>query len=88
MLKTYSRDAKAFVGHAGAGTALNSSFGQLISPFHPVTLKNCSQMADYASAMAPVSTNALLWPGESDYALAMFRAFLKHARKPFSHDQQ
>jgi hypothetical protein len=36
----------------------------------------------------PVSANALLWLGESGYALARYRAFLKHARKPFSHDQQ
>src|SRR5262245_12556456 len=47
-----------------------------------------SQMADYLSAMAPVSTNALSWLGESGYALARYRAFLKHARKPSSHDQQ
>jgi hypothetical protein len=47
-----------------------------------------SQMADYLSAMAPVSTNALSWLGESGYALARYRAFLTHARKPSSHDQQ
>jgi hypothetical protein len=39
-------------------------------------------------SMAPVSTNALSWLGESSYALARYRAFLKHARKPSSHDQQ
>jgi hypothetical protein len=56
----------------------------MINPFHPITLKKCFQTAD----LAPVSTNALLWLGESDYALARYRAFLKHARKPSSHDQQ
>src|SRR5215467_8385796 len=45
-------------------------------------------MADYLPPMAPVSTNTLSWLGESDYALARYRAFLKHARKPSSHDQQ
>src|SRR6266568_3827152 len=45
-------------------------------------------MADYLSAKAPVSTDALSWLGESGYALARYRAFLKHARKPSSHDQQ
>src|SRR5215831_21033406 len=29
-----------------------------------------------------------IWLGESDYALARYRAFLKHARKSSSHDQQ
>src|SRR5215813_13075440 len=29
----------------------------------------------------------LSWLGESGYALARYRAFLKHARKPSSHDQ-
>src|SRR5262249_49734036 len=48
----------------------------------------CFQMADYLSAMAPVSTNALSLLGESGYALAGYRAFLEHARKPSSHDQQ
>src|SRR5262249_2426919 len=38
--------------------------------------------------MAPVSTNTLSWLGESGYALARYRAFLKHERKPSSHDQQ
>src|SRR5207245_6006802 len=58
-------------------------------PFHrsPGSFKRC-QMADYLSAMAPVSTNALSWLGESGYALARYRVFLKHARKPSSHDQQ
>src|SRR5260221_10804580 len=52
-------------------------------PFHPSpgSFKR-SQMADYLSAMAPGSTNALSWLGESGYALARYRAFLKHARKP------
>src|SRR5262249_8498918 len=45
-------------------------------------------MADYLSAMAPVSTNALSCLRESGHALARYRAFLKHARKPSSHDQQ
>src|SRR5262249_19410435 len=58
-------------------------------PFHrsPGSFKR-SQMADYLPPMAPVSTNALTWLGESGYALARYRAFLKHARKPSSHDQQ
>jgi hypothetical protein len=58
-------------------------------PFHrsPGSFKR-SQMADYLSAMAPVSTNALSWLGESGHALARYRAFLKHARKLSSHDQQ
>src|SRR5437773_128357 len=34
--------------------------------------------------MAPVSTNTLSWLGEPDYALARYRAFLKHARNPSS----
>src|SRR5215471_18584031 len=66
--------------------AANHDRGRLI-PFYPVTLK-CSQMADYLPPMAPVSTNTLSWLGESDYALARYRAFLKHARKPSLHDQQ
>src|SRR5262249_46844997 len=45
-------------------------------------------MADYLPPMAPVSTNTLSWLGESDYALASYRAFLRHARKPSSHDQR
>jgi hypothetical protein len=49
-------------------------------PVLPVTLK-CSQMADY------LPPNTLSWLGESDYALARYRAFLKHARKPSSHDE-
>src|SRR5262244_1050956 len=57
----------------------------LILPRHP---KVCSQIVDYLSPMAPVSTNTLSWLGESGYALARYRAFLKHARKPSSHDQQ
>jgi hypothetical protein len=48
---------------------------------YPVTLK-CSQMADYLPPMAPVSTNTLSWPEESDYALASYRAFLRHAENP------
>ena len=60
---------------------------RMINQFYPVTLK-CSQMADYLPPMALVSTNTLSWLGESDYALAKHRAFLKHARKPSSHDQQ
>src|SRR5262249_37867753 len=56
-------------------------------PFYPVTLK-CSQMADYLPPMAPVSTNTLSWLEESDYALASYRASLRHARKPSSHDQR
>src|SRR5436309_1894225 len=48
----------------------------------------CFQMADYLSAVAPAPTNALSLLGESGYALARFRAFLKHARKPASHDRQ
>jgi hypothetical protein len=48
----------------------------------------CFQMADYLSAVAPASTIARSLLGESGYALARFRAFLKHARKPASHDRQ
>src|SRR5262249_25992888 len=60
---------------------------RMINPILPVTLK-CSQMADYLPPMAPVSTNTLSWLGESDYALARYRVFLMHARKPSSHDQR
>src|SRR5215831_13916168 len=61
---------------------------RMIQPFHPSPSSfKRSQMADYLSAMAPVSTNAS-WLGESGYALARYRAFLKHATKPSSHDQQ
>src|SRR4029434_51473 len=56
-------------------------------PFYPVTIK-CSQMADYLPPMAPVSTNTLSWLEESDYSLASYRALLRHARKPSSHDQR
>jgi hypothetical protein len=53
-------------------------------PFHPSPGSfKCSQ-----SAMAPVATNALSWRGESGYPLARYRAFLKHAKKFSSHDQQ
>src|SRR5215475_4527682 len=45
-------------------------------------------MTDYLPPMAPVSTNTLSWLEESDYALASYRAFLRHARKPSSHDQR
>jgi hypothetical protein len=37
---------------------------------------------------APVSATAPSWLGESGCAHANYRAFLKHARKPSSHDQQ
>src|SRR5262249_40620984 len=47
-----------------------------------------SQMADYLSAMAPVSTNALSWLRESGFCPSEETSFLKHARKPSSHDQQ
>ena len=45
-------------------------------PFHrsPGSFKR-SQMADYLSAMAPVSTDALSWLGESGYALASIELF-------------
>src|SRR5262249_13009006 len=61
---------------------------EMINPIlFPVTLK-CSQMADHLPLMAPVSTNTLSWLGALDYALWRYRGFLKHARKPSSHDQQ
>src|SRR5262249_1197254 len=60
---------------------------EMINPNSTVPLK-CSQMADYLPPMAPVSTNTLSGLGESGYTLARYRAFLKHARKPSSHDQQ
>jgi hypothetical protein len=53
-------------------------------PFHPSPRSfKCSQYA-----MAPDATNALSWRGESGYPLARYRAFLKHAKKFSSHDQQ
>src|SRR5262249_30014727 len=47
-----------------------------------------SSLPDYLPPMAPVSTNTLSWLEESDYSLASYRAFLRHARKPSSHDQR
>jgi hypothetical protein len=41
----------------------------------------CLQMTDYLSAVAPASTIALSLLGESDYALARFRAFFKAREK-------
>src|SRR6476646_10177183 len=67
-------------------TALRSRIGSITTPL-PGSFK-CSRMADYLSVTAPVPTNALSWLGELGYGRAMYRAFLKHARKSSSHDQQ
>src|SRR4029077_8686269 len=45
-------------------------------------------MADYLSAMVPIALNAISWLAEPRFALAKYRVFLKHVRKPSSHDQQ
>jgi hypothetical protein len=60
MLKTYSRDAKAFVGHAGRRTALNIGYGHL--SFGGVGTASCGSDApvlssrDAAAAAVPSAT--------------------------------
>jgi hypothetical protein len=56
MLKTYSRDAEAFVGHAGAGL-LEIELGEVISGRHRRLLRACRggilQQSARAGALAP-----------------------------------
>ena len=45
-------------------------------------------LADYLSAVAPAPLSVISWLAEPRFALAKYRVFLKHVRKPSSHDQQ
>jgi hypothetical protein len=57
----------------GGGRAWNARPYRYFNPIPPVT-RQLQAFPDgcYLSAMAPVSTNALSWLGESGYALALF----------------
>src|SRR5262245_20854952 len=53
----------------------------------PYTLGIVEGVRRVLAAFGPVSTNIRSWLGEAGCALARYRAFLKHARKPSSHDE-
>jgi hypothetical protein len=58
MLKTYSRDAKAFVGHAERRTALNIGYGQ----FRTYSTERSVRDRQQGAAAKAAPSSARRWP--------------------------